>query len=194
MTNASNFEDHAEHLSSGPGWRRSLPIKWVVAITALLGVGVLAAACGGSTNPGSGTGSSSGGLAAQGVAFTRCMRSHGVSNFPDPTLSSGGGVTFQGSFNLKSPTYQAADKACQSLMPSGAQAPPASAQKLAAEVKWAQCIRTHGVPSFPDPNAQGAIDSSEFDPTSSAFQTASRACQSLQPTGAISAVPGHGPG
>ena len=191
MTNASNPEDHAKHLPRWPGWRRSLPMRWTVAITGLVGVGVLAAGCGGSGNPGA-TGSSSGGLAGQGVAYTHCMRSHGVSNFPDPTLSSGGGMTFQGSFNLKSPTYLAADQACRSLLPGRAQAPPVSARKLAAEVKWAQCLRTHGVPSFPDPNAQGAIDSSKLDPTSSAFQTASQACQSLQPTGAVSAVPGPG--
>jgi len=122
------------------------------------------------------------------------MRSHGVSNFPDPTLGPGGGVTFQGSsFNQNSPTYQAAAKACQSLMPGGVQRATVSAQQLAAEVKWAQCIRSHGVPAFPDPNAQGEFDSSKFDPTSSAFQTASQACKSLQPTGAVGAAPGSGP-
>ena len=195
MTNASNDEDHAEHLPGRPSRRRSLPIKWMVAITALLGVGVLAAGCGGSSDPGatgSASGSSSGGQAAQGVAYTTCMRSHGVSNFPDPTLGPGGGLTFQGSFDQNSPTYQAAAQACRSLKPGGSQAPMVSAQRLAAEVKWAQCLRTHGVPNFPDPNAQGAFDSSRFDPTSSVFQTASQACQSLQPTGAVGAVPGPG--
>jgi hypothetical protein len=195
MTNAFNLEDHAKHLPRGSGWRRSFPIKWLVAITALLGVGLLAAACGNSGDPtskGSSSTSSSGGQVAQGVAYTSCMRSHGVSNFPDPTLSSGGGVTFQGSFNQNSPTYQSADQACRSLRPGGQQAPQVSSRKLTGEVKWAQCMRSHGVPSFPDPNAQGAIDSGKFDPNSSAFQTASQACQSLQPTGAISAVPGPG--
>jgi|HubBroStandDraft_2_1064218.scaffolds.fasta_scaffold248449_2 hypothetical protein len=188
MTNASMLEDRAEQLPARPGRRRSLPMKWMVAITALLGIGVLTAGCGGSSAPGA-SGSSSGGLAAQGVAYTHCMRSHGVSNFPDPTVS-GGGMTFQGSFDLKSPTYQAAAAACGSLLPGGTQAPPVSAQKLAAEVAWAQCLRTHGVPGFPDPNAQGVFDSAKFDDTSSAFQTASKACQSLQPTGAVGAAPG----
>jgi hypothetical protein len=195
MTNASTHEVQAEHLPGRPSRHRSLPIKWMVAITALLGVGVLAAGCGGSSDPGangSSSTSSSGGQAAQGVAYTTCMRSHGVSNFPDPSLGQGGGVTFQGSFDQSRPTYQAAAQACRSQKPGGSQAPTVSAPKLAAEVKWAQCLRTHGVPNFPDPNAQGAFDSSRFDPTSSVFQTASQACQSLQPTGAVSAVPGPG--
>jgi hypothetical protein len=153
MTNASVLGDHAEQLPDRPGRRRSLPMKRMVAITALLAAAVLTAGCSGSSDPGA-NGSSSGGLAAQGVAYTRCMRSHGVSNFPDPTVGSGGGVTFQGGFNLKSPTYQAAAQACGSLMPGGTQAPQVSAQKLATEVKWAQCMRAHGVPNFPDPNAQ----------------------------------------
>ena len=86
----------------------------------------------------------------------------------------------------------AADQACQSLLPGGGQAPPLSAQKLAAEVKWAQCMRAHGLPGFPDPNAQGAFDSSRFDHSSPAFQTANKACKALEPTGPISAVPGNG--
>jgi hypothetical protein len=189
MTNASMLEDRAEQLPARPGRRRPLPMKRMGAITALLGIGVLTAGCGGSSAPGA-SGSSSGGLAARGIAYTHCMRSHGVSNFPDPTVGSGGDVTFQGSFNLKSPTYQAAAVACGSLMPGGTQAPPVSARKLAAEVTWAQCMRSHGVPDFPDPNAQGVFNSGNFDATSSAFQTASQACQSLQPTGAVRAAPG----
>jgi hypothetical protein len=31
---------------------------------------------------------------------------------------------------------------------------------IATEVRWARCLRSHGVPSFPDPNSQGAFDSS----------------------------------
>ena len=164
-------------------------MKGMVAITALLGIGVLTAGCGGSSDPDA-SGSSSGGAVARALAYTHCMRSHGVSNFPDPTAGSDGGVTFQGSFNLKSPTYQAAAQACASLLPGGTQDPPVPAQKLAAEVTWAQCLRTHGVPDFPDPNAEGVFDSGKFDPSSSAFQTASQACRSLQPTGAIGAAPG----
>jgi hypothetical protein len=135
---------------------------------------------------------------AQALAYTRCMRSHGVLDFPDPTLSPGGGVAFQidggpgSDLGRHNPRFEAAGQACRSLLPGGGQAPPLSAHKLAAEVRWAQCMRSHGVAGFPDPNAQGAFDSSRFDENTPAFQTASKACQALQPTGPVSVVPGHG--
>ena len=192
MTEASDPEERVERLSRKLEWRRrSVPMKVTATFMALLGVGLLAAGCGGKGSSGA-SGSSSGSQLAQGVAYASCMRSHAVSNFPDPTLGPGGGVTFQGTFDQKSSSYQAAAQACRSLRPGGGQVPPATSQKLGAEVKWAQCMRTHGVPGFPDPNAQGAFDSSKFDSTSSAFQSASQACKSLEPTGVVQAVPGPG--
>ena len=47
------------------------------------------------------------------VAKARCIREHGVPNFPDPTFGPGGegaGVDFQG--NESSPAFQHAAKAC----------------------------------------------------------------------------------
>jgi hypothetical protein len=195
MTSASNHEDHAEHVPRGPGRRRSLPIKQSAVTAALLGLAVLAAGCGGSNRP-SAAGSRSN--KAQGLAYARCMRSHGVSDFPDPTTPPGGGVAFsiQGGpgsdLNRNNPTFKAADQACRALLPSGQQAQSPSAPNISAGVRWARCLRSHGVPSFPDPNSQGAFDSSKFDPSSPAFQTASKACKAQQPSGAVSAVPGRG--
>ncbi|MGO9789315.1 MAG: hypothetical protein ACLP8S_07280 [Solirubrobacteraceae bacterium] len=40
-------------------------------------------------------------------------------------------------------------------------------------------MRSHGLPNFPDPNARGAFDRSQFNENTPAFQTASKACQSL---------------
>ena len=61
----------------------------------------------------------------------------------------------------------------------------------AAELGWARCLRTHGVPRFPDPDRRGAFDSSKFDDRSPAFQAAAKACAAQQPDGAIEAVPGR---
>jgi len=177
---------------------------------ALAGLVVVAAGCGSPNGPAvassaSRTGKttststrSSSRAMAQALAYARCMRSHGVPDFPDPTPGPGGGFAFQinggpgSDLDRNDPRREAADAACRSLLPGGEQAPAPSAQKLAAEVKWAQCMRSHGLPDFPDPNAQGAFDSSRFDDSSPAFQTASKACTALEPTGPISAVPGHG--
>lgn len=48
----------------------------------------------------------------QGLKFSECMRSHGVSNYPDPS-SGGGPVTISGSINPQSPQFQSAQRACQ---------------------------------------------------------------------------------
>jgi hypothetical protein len=194
MTSASDHEDHAEHVPRGPG-RRLSPIKWTAATAALFGLAVLGAGCGGPNGPGiAGSGSNK----AQFLAYARCMRSHGVSDFPDPTTPPGGGVAFSlhggpgSDLNPNDPMFKAANQACRQLLPGGEQAPAPSVPKVAAELRWAHCLRSHGVPSFPDPNSHGAFDSGKFDSSSPAFQTAGKACDSLQPTGPISAVPGRG--
>jgi hypothetical protein len=168
-------------------------------IAALLGLAVLAAGCGGSNGPGvpsagsnksnhaRAASASSGGVAAQFLAFSRCMRSHGFSDFPDPTTS-GGGVGIQlnrgpgSDLNPNNPKFKAAQQVCQSLapLPGGSQTPTQSAQQIAAELRWARCMRSHGLPSFPDPNGQGAFDRNKVDENSPAFQTASNACASLR--------------
>ena len=122
------------------------------------------AACGGSSKPSSaGKGASSG---TAGLAFSRCMRSHGVPNFPDPNVAGGGfQVNVSGyhasvsigdipGINMRSPAFVAANLACQELLPGGAaepgqQHPSAAAMALARAA--AKCMRSHGVPNFPDP-------------------------------------------
>lgn len=71
---------------------------------------------------------------SDGTAFTACMRSHGVPDFPDVTLSSDGliNLDIQGEpVDVLSGKYGAAIEACESHLPSGTnlpdapQAPPA---------------------------------------------------------------------
>jgi hypothetical protein len=168
--------------------------KWTGTTAAVLGSAVLATGCGGSNGPG---GTGSGSTKAEFLAYSRCMRGHGVSNFPDPTTPAGGGVAFSidggpgSDLNPNNPAFQVANQACRSLLPAGVQVPPPPSPKIAAEVRWARCMRSHGVPGFPDPNSQGAFDSAKFNDTSPAFHIASRACTSLQPTGAVTAVAGQ---
>jgi hypothetical protein len=130
----------------------------------------------------------------QALAYARCMRSHGVSDFPDP--SSNGAFQIQAGpgsgLDPQSPTFQNAVKACQSLRAAGQGGPDkmsaADKQKLLA---FAACMRSHGVPDFPDPtfdsNGAGVTisggGSSDLDPNSPAFQAAMKACQSLMPGG-----------
>jgi hypothetical protein len=186
------------------GWS-SPRLRWASTLSAaLVGLMLIAAGCGGSKSPnvagggGDTAGGSSSAVLAQFEAYARCMRTHGIHDFPDPTTSPGGGVAFQinggpgSDLDRNNPRFQAANEACHSLEPGGGQPPAQSAEKIAAEVKWAQCMRTHGLPSFPDPDSQGAFDSSKFNESASAFQSASDACQSLmKKVGAIPVHPGR---
>jgi hypothetical protein len=52
--------------------------------------------------------------------------------------------------------------------------------------QFASCMRSHGEPNFPDPDAQGNLTinpSSGIDPSSSRFQAAQRACAKFLPNG-----------
>jgi hypothetical protein len=165
-----------------PHPRRLIPVAVVASAAALT-------ACGSSNSAGTG-GSKAAAVHNQFVAFSVCMRSHGVPNFPDP--SNGGIRIGPGTgLNPRSPAFQAAQTACQKLLPGGGpgHARPQDGPRL---LKLAQCMRAHGVTSFPDPIPfQGngpptghvlVIDGYEFklgpglDPMSPAFQNAMQAC------------------
>jgi hypothetical protein len=78
------------------------------------------------------------------------MRSHGVTNFPDPTPGQGLDISPAVS---ASPAFQAAIGGCQRLFPAGGPgggAPP-SRQTMAKLLRIARCMRAHGVHQFPDP-------------------------------------------
>jgi hypothetical protein len=49
------------------------------------------------------------------VQFARCMRAHGVPNFPDPRFPAGGGIGFATPLNVSpdSPAAQHAQQVCQ---------------------------------------------------------------------------------
>ena len=172
-----------------PRFVRAIPVT-----AALAGLALMAAGCGGSNSPGAGGSSST--VFAKFLAYSRCMRSHGIPDFPDPTTSPGGGVAIQvnggpgSDLNKNNPTFKAANQACRSLESGGTSGTPQqSSQKIAAEVKWARCMRSHGLPSFPDPNNQGVFDRSKFDESTPAFTSASTACQSLM--NAVGPIPVH---
>jgi hypothetical protein len=158
----------------------------------LAAVGALAlAGCGftGNSSEAASSGSESPAAAADFLKFSQCMRTHGVPNFPDPTgrgiqLSRGSGI------DPASPAFQSAQKTCSKLLPGGgakpAAAPAPSASDLHTALVWADCVRKHGVPNFPDPSttAQAGLSfrgvvfpvGPEFNIQSPAFKQAQAAC------------------
>jgi len=90
------------------------------------------------------------------LAYSECMRAHGVPDFPDPVGNSLQIKASAGSdLDPNSPQMQAAQKACQSLQPGGGQGGTVRAAQQAQALKFSACMRSNGVPNFPDPTFSG---------------------------------------
>jgi hypothetical protein len=131
---------------------RFLPQPVLISIVA---VSLLVAGCGGGSSTTAATTAQSG-L----VAYSHCMRAHGVTNFPDPDSS--GGIPKEKIVPLvNSPQFGVAQSDCERLMPSGGLGPPETAQqartRLADALSFARCMRSRGVTRFPDPTARGDL-------------------------------------
>jgi hypothetical protein len=170
----------SNHKNPGGAWSR------LAAPAVMAGVVLLASGCGGSSSS-SPDGSSSPGSStvAKEVAYSNCMRAHGVSTSVNPNggLSSSGGSSGGGAGQQ---TVQAAQNACRHLLPNGGQQLQAKqAQALKQALKYTQCMRSHGVPEFPDPssNGNGPVGFNGVDAGTPAYQKANQACQSLMPGG-----------
>lgn len=158
-------------------------------VTGLLAIGLLVAGCGASSPSRSAGRPSAASFGKQFVAFAVCMRSHRLPGYPDPQISSSGGQVHvkisPGNLNPNSPAFKSADEACHELLPNGG-APGAaganSAQQQAQGLKFAVCIRSHGVPNFPDPDHDGAFNlPPAINPQAPQFQQAIKACTKVQP-------------
>lgn len=93
-------------------------------------------------------------LEADELAYSKCMRTNGVPNFPDPKPGGGFEVAPTGGANGASPSFTAAEAKCAKILPDiggPGSGPPPSAQALAHWVTVAQCMRRHGISNFPDP-------------------------------------------
>jgi hypothetical protein len=176
----------------------------LVAALALAAASVLAAGCGGdSESPGvaqigtnaadsdtSTDGSSNGGSEDDSdgkdpTAFSRCMRSHGVPNFPDPDSDGGIEVGPNSGIDPDSATFKAAERECQELLDIKPPTPAEQAEMQEQALRFAECMRSHGVPDFPDPvfsAGRGRITLPKgANPKSPQFRAAQEACERLLP-------------
>ena len=93
------------------------------------------------------------------VNFARCMRSHGVPSFPNPT-SPYALKNWAISSAAQSPADQPAETDCQRLLPGGGlpnQSEAHSQAQTIAFLAFSRCMRSHGFPSFPDPTTSGEL-------------------------------------
>jgi hypothetical protein len=174
--------------------RRPRPARTAAAIIATVGLALLAAACSGS--PGShvaqlgstttkSTTSSPSANSQKVLAFSRCVRAHGVPNFPDPNSSGALPKRQVAQLTAGNPQFPAAHRACEHLLPNGGQPTQAQAQQAWNDMrKFARCMRSHGVPNWPDPAPTSQQDQRPFfhlpdsiDPNAPQITTKIRACQ-----------------
>jgi len=175
----------------------------VLAVT--VGLLLLTAACGSATSSSStsstsrtsstgatsssGTGGASAAYVSDKLGLARCLRAHGVPNYPDPNAS---GQEPPGSKELiRTPQGQAAVRACSSWDNRISNDIAAQNQVVRVEyVRFAECMRAHGLPDFPDPvNAERRVEfvlsasQDGFDPHSPQVLAKAHHCESVLPSG-----------
>ena len=116
------------------------------------------------------------------AAFATCMRSNGVPDFPDPDSESrvvirvapGSGL------NPGSPQFQSAEEACRNLRPEQSVDSTDNSDFSQSALQFAECMRSNGVPDFPDPETSGGgirlRVGGDVDPNSPQFQSAMEMC------------------
>lgn len=194
--------------------RRGGVVRTSVLSLALLGGGVLAAACGGgtpisgvasvgsstdTTTPAGGAGNSgpppSPTLAKAQLAYSKCIRTHGVPGFPDPQAGGGFARGSLDGIDQGSPQFLAAEKDCASEAKAADMAPPTKAQQeahMTVMLKITACMHAHGYPNFPDPTATGgfAISVGTLDMSTPRYAAAAKLCDA--PPGAPAPQTGGG--
>jgi hypothetical protein len=172
-------------------------------LAALATFAVIAAGCG-SRSAGTRTSTAASGgngtsiAHAKSVKFAECMRTHGVSGFPDPTAT--GALTIDAVVNGSSldtdgAVWKQAIGACKNLEPSGFTGTDASPEKQKERLKFARCIRDNGVPDFPDPTASEPLIDTNRIPSAatpggmSALHAAMRECSGFARAAGVTGGP-----
>jgi hypothetical protein len=136
-------------------------MKPVLMLIAAAGLALLAA-CGGPPAPAGAGGTTQ---TPSAVGYSHCMRAHGVPGFPDPASNGAIPKTSAQTLGVSDSRFQAAQSACQHLLPAATSSqqqaqqcmqadlcPQALVQQmLTADRAFARCMRSHGVPTWPDP-------------------------------------------
>ncbi len=195
---STNFHRRLVRLLSGRAIIESVNRLLATTLAGLVGLSLLATACGGSSasqvaqlgstatqnnssNPSAASVQQTGAL-----AFARCMRSHGVPNYPDPARSGQLVKESPQQLGVTSARFQSASSECNHLLPNGGSGPNAAqVQRVKAlSLEFSRCIRSHGVRSFPDPASDGRIPdpaSVGINQGSPKFEAANRACGRYRP-------------
>ncbi|MFD0688785.1 hypothetical protein [Actinomadura fibrosa] len=112
------------------------------------------------------------------LKFAQCMREHGI-DVPDPGSGTGGAARLGKGTNRDK--LQAALKQCQSWLQAGGKLPDLKDPKVHDQyVKFAQCMREHGV-DMKDPTPDGQIEIPSGKVSQEKAKKAREACQNVLP-------------
>jgi hypothetical protein len=88
--------------------------------------------------------------------FARCVRAHGLPDFPDPQVGSDGVPRLpDGAPDVPAPAQQACRAVAARIPAQYTETTPVAPADFHTLVRLARCIRAHGLPDWPDPNALG---------------------------------------
>jgi hypothetical protein len=165
---------------------------------AVVALAFLAAACGGSNSPRAAGGSPGDSASVSAVAYSACMRSHGVPDYPDPEPDGNLPKGNAQAFGVSDSHYQTAERACRHLLPISSttfaasltqcletgDCPPAVVQRALEEGRrLARCMRSDGVPNWPDPTVD-SLGRPSFQVTAAGISiTSTRSSQMLSKLG-----------
>jgi hypothetical protein len=150
--------------SAGRGSCRAQPrAARVAAVIAAALLALAAAACSGSPSSGGSGGSSSAAGSAgsatsnseRAIAFSRCVRAHGVPSYPDPSSSAVIPKETAQQLGVSDSQLQAAMDACQHLLQDTGNIddnPAALNQWWSQMLHFAHCMHARGVSNWPDPS------------------------------------------
>jgi hypothetical protein len=116
--------------------------------------------------------------------LSRCIRAHGLPSFPDPITRSDGVPILPDSAPRVPPSIQQACRSIEERIPPDyTTTVPVSTSDFQKLLVLARCIRAHGIPDWPDPNALGEfpIDQRIQQAGKRLFVPAAHACARLNP-------------
>jgi hypothetical protein len=173
-----------EHTGDGRDPRPRRSRRAGVLAAAVAGLALLLAACGG----GGGSPAAAGSTAfQQALAYAQCMRSHGAPSWPDPDSQGNFISTKANRGDFHAPA--SANNACEHLLPDDGRITAAQHQQIISRgLRYSACMRSHGIPNFPDPSTNGffslgVIKGLGIDTSSPQFQSAHQTCMPILNTG-----------
>jgi hypothetical protein len=107
------------------------------------------------------------------MQMVQCFRAHGMPEWPDPNYDPRDGRWHLDGPPLKADTRQA----CAAVMPHATPASPVPSAQFHDLLRYAQCLRAHGVPNWPDPTVDGVFTTDINPKTDPAVQAAEPECE-----------------